>query len=92
MPRVGRAVRVTGRVQGVFFRGWTKQQADALGVAGWVRNRPDGSVEALLCGEAQAVAALIERMRGGPPGATVASLEVDEASAVPADGFAILRG
>jgi acylphosphatase len=71
---IARRVRITGRVQGVFFRAWTKAQADDLGVTGWVRNCPDGSVEALISGDAAAVAAMIERMRRGPPDAAVEGL------------------
>ncbi len=89
--RVGRSVRVTGRVQGVFFRGWTVEQARALGVAGWVRNCADGSVEAHLAGEAQAVERLIGRMRNGPPGAEVASLSEAAVEAEPGAGFAVRR-
>lgn len=89
---IARHVRVTGRVQGVFFRGWTKEQADALGVDGWVRNRPDGSVEALLSGDEQVVVSLIGRMRRGPPAANVTRLEANEATPAPGKGFAILRG
>lgn len=75
----------------MFFRGWTKEQADGLGVAGWVRNRPDGSVEALLSGAAPAVAELVERMRRGPPGAVVAGLDATEAAPEASRGFSILR-
>ena len=87
MSRVGRDVRVTGRVQGVFFRAWTQQQANGLGVAGWVRNCPDGGVEAHLAGEEDAVLKLIERMRSGPPGATVDRLSVDDAEPSAAERF-----
>ena len=83
-------VRVTGRVQGVFFRGWTKA-GDALGVAGWVRNCADGSVEAQLSGEAEAVEQLIERMRRGPPGAQVARLDASEVAAEAGEGFEVRR-
>ena len=92
MTRVGRSVRITGRVQGVFFRGWTVDQARALGVAGWVRNCPDCSVEAHLSGDKQAVEQLIDRMRRGPPGATVARLEATEVAPETSDGFTIRRG
>ena len=74
MPLIAKLIRVSGNVQGVFFRAWTKQQADELGISGWVRNRPDGSVEALVAGEAQAVSSIIDRMRRGPPAATVERL------------------
>lgn len=75
---IGRHTHVTGRVQGVFYRAWTKQQADALGVVGWIRNCPDGAVEAQLSGDEQAVVELIERMRRGPPGAHVTRLDANE--------------
>ena len=91
MAQVGQSVRVTGRVQGVFFRGWTKEQADSLGVAGWVRNQPDGSVEAQLSGDEQAVIQLIERMRRGPAGAHVARLETNETAPEASDRFTIRR-
>ena len=87
MPRVGRHVRVTGRVQGVFFRAWTQQQANALGVTGWVRNCSDGSVEADMAGEEAAVLELIERLHRGPPSAVVDRVEVRHAPPEAADGF-----
>ena len=62
MGEVARHVRVTGRVQGVFYRAWTREQAHALGVHGWVRNCPDGSVEAHAEGDEQAVEELVVRM------------------------------
>ena len=74
--RVGRHVRVTGNVQGVFFRAWTQQQANELGVAGWVRNCQDGSVEAKLTGEDEAVRQLVERLHRGPPSAAVSRVDV----------------
>ena len=88
----GRHVWITGRVQGVFFRGWTAWQARDLGVVGWVRNCPDGSVEARLSGDMQAVAALIERMRRGPAGAHVTRLEASEIAPEASERFTILRG
>jgi acylphosphatase len=71
---IARHVRVTGRVQGVFFRAWTKDQAQALGLAGWVRNCDDGSVEAQVEGEASAVQQLIRLIGEGPPAARVDSV------------------
>ncbi len=59
---------VRGRVQGVGYRAWTKGVAEARGLSGTVRNRHDGSVEAHLAGPADAVAAVIEACRQGPPG------------------------
>ncbi len=66
---------VDGRVQGVFFRDFTRQRARALGVMGWVRNLVDGRVEALLEGEDQAVRSLLDHVAEGPPHAHVANVE-----------------
>lgn len=87
MARVGRHVRVAGRVQGVFFRAWAKQQADELGVAGWVRNCADGSVEAHLAGEEGAVAELIDRLRDGPPSAIVSNVRIEDSEPEPSETF-----
>lgn len=89
MARVGRHVQVTGRVQGVFFRGWTQQQANELGVTGWVRNCPDGSVEAHLTGEEEAVEQLIAKLRGGPPAAEVSDLDIREVEPEFGDRFEV---
>lgn len=69
-------VFVSGRVQGVFFRHETRREAKMRGVKGWVRNLPDGRVEAVFEGEEEAVKQLIEFCKHGPPGAKVTSLEV----------------
>jgi acylphosphatase len=76
---ITRRLQITGRVQGVGFRYAMQDEAARRGVAGWVRNRRDGSVEALLQGEADAVDALIAWARQGPPGAHV--IEVHTAAA-----------
>jgi acylphosphatase len=68
-------VFVSGRVQGVFFRQKTKQQADSLGVNGWVRNLPDGRVEAVFEGEEEAVKALVEYCHHGPSYARVTNID-----------------
>jgi acylphosphatase len=68
-------VIVDGVVQGVFFRASTARVANALGVAGWVRNLPDGRVEAVFEGPAEQVARAVEWTRGGPDRAVVTSLE-----------------
>ncbi|MFW6322384.1 MAG: acylphosphatase [Guyparkeria sp.] len=67
-------VLVSGRVQGVFFRDFTRRTALEHGVRGWVRNLPDGRVEAVLEGEETAVEAVLERLREGPPQARVDTL------------------
>lgn len=83
------AVRVVirGRVQGVGFRAWTVRRAQELGVRGWVRNRRDGSVEALLDGPEDRVAALLALCRQGPPAARVDSLESEPVAASVPGGF-----
>lgn len=77
MSEAGRAVlvRVTGRVQGVGFRYWTLEEATRLGLKGWVRNEPDGSVRALIAGSHDAVALMLEAFRQGPSGAEVGHVE-----------------
>jgi acylphosphatase len=75
---VRRRVRLTGRVQGVWFRDSTRAVADDNGVAGWVHNRSDGSVEATLEGPADAVARVIAWCHHGPPRARVERVEVSE--------------
>ena len=89
--RIGRHVCVTGRVQGVFFRGWTMDQARELGVQGWVRNRPDGSVEAHLSGEQAAVEQLMNRMRTGPSAARVEQLSAEDVAPEDCDSFELRR-
>jgi acylphosphatase len=80
-----------GRVQGVGFRWFTRSVASALGLAGWVRNRRDGTVEAEVHGDRAAVEALAERLRKGPSGTGVSAVDVDwlpDAGAAPG-GFEI---
>jgi acylphosphatase len=73
-----RRVVVTGRVQGVFFRDSCSERAESVGVAGWVRNRPDGAVEACFEGDDDAVAGLVEWCRSGPRAADVDDVAVAE--------------
>ena len=75
-------VIVQGRVQGVFFRAYTKEEADRLGLVGWVRNRHDGAVEALIEGEAAAVGRMIDWLHQGSPMANVVRVQVTEEEAV----------
>jgi acylphosphatase len=72
-------LRIRGRVQGVWFRGWTCEQAIARGLSGWVRNRRDGSVEALLVGAPEAVEAMIAACHQGPADARVDEVAVEPA-------------
>jgi acylphosphatase len=89
--RIRRRVVVTGRVQGVWFRGATREQARVRGVDGWVRNRGDGSVEAVFEGPPDAVLELVAFCRRGPPSSRVASLEVAEEEPEALAGFEIRR-
>lgn len=77
--RLTRRLLIRGRVQGVWYRESMRREAEALGVAGWVRNRFDGSVEAVVQGDAAAVEALIGWARRGPPAAEVSGVEVSAA-------------
>jgi acylphosphatase len=88
MPAVH--LRITGRVQGVGFRAWTAHQAERRGLRGWVRNRRDGSVEALVIGEADAVEAMVEACRRGPSMAWVDGVERRDADDDGSSRFAML--
>ena len=81
---------VRGRVQGVSFRAWAQRQARILNVDGWVRNRADGSVEAVLAGEPERVRALIEICREGPALAVVTDIVEVAAMDDPGAGFHIV--
>lgn len=87
--RIGRSVFVSGRVQGVGFRYSTRDQAVRLGVAGWVRNLPDGRVEAFVEGEPKAVTAMLDWLRSGPPGASVDDVRSSDVEADDATDFRI---
>ncbi|ULR45801.1 acylphosphatase [Rhizobium sp. K102] len=72
-------VRISGKVQGVGFRMWTRDEALRLGLTGWVRNEADGSVAALVAGPDNAISTMIERLRRGPAGASVSGVETEAA-------------
>lgn len=84
-----RHYRISGRVQGVFFRASTRERAAALGLAGWVRNLADGRVEAMACGESAQLDLLEQWLRRGPELAKVDSLEVTAEDYTPYAGFEI---
>jgi len=85
--RIARRIHVKGKVQGVWYRGWTIDQANELGLDGWVRNRIDGSVEAVVAGPADKVEALIVRCHAGPPAARVDKVTVEDIAGTVAAGF-----
>jgi acylphosphatase len=85
---MSKRLRVFGRVQGVWFRGWAVDEARSLDLDGWVRNRRDGSVEMLLAGPDEAIARMIERARRGPSAARVERVEVEESGETAPPGFA----
>ena len=80
-------LRVTGRVQRVGYRAWMMRQASGFGLRGWVRNRADGSVEALVIGDDDRVAAIVEACREGPFGARVIDVEITDAADDGSSGF-----
>jgi acylphosphatase len=82
-------VIVSGRVQGVFFRDTTRRRAESAGVAGWVRNTPEGAVEAVFEGDPGAVDELVDFARRGPSRAEVASVEVIEEEPEGLEGFEV---
>ena len=83
-------VRIAGGVQGVGYRYWTEETARGLGLVGWVRNRRDGSVEALFAGAAESVAEMLRRCHDGPTAAAVTDVEVLEEGGEPPGGFEVL--
>jgi acylphosphatase len=82
-----RLVRIRGRVQGVWYRAWAVEEATRRGLRGWIRNRRDGSVEALLAGEDAKVEDMILACRQGPPLAKVDSISSEAAVGDPPEGF-----
>jgi acylphosphatase len=82
-----RRVVVHGHVQGVFFRGTTRREAQRRGVSGWVSNRPDGAVEAVFEGSPEAVEAMVDFCSGGPRGADVDRMETSDEQPEGLSGF-----
>jgi acylphosphatase len=75
---IRRRLVISGRVQNVFYRDWFVEQARGLGIDGWVRNRADGSVEAVVQGPVETVAAIIDKARDGSPASRVADVVASE--------------
>ena len=84
---IGRLVRIRGKVQGVWYRAWMADEAARHGLRGWVRNRRDGSVEALFAGEPKSVEAMIALCRIGPPLARVDNIASETTAEEPPEGF-----
>ena len=78
---------ISGKVQGVWFRAWTMEQAQKRGLAGWVRNRRDGTVEAVFAGQAEQVDDMVQACHQGPPLAKVAGVAVTPASSPHGETF-----
>lgn len=91
MSEIARQVSITGRVQGVRFRNWTQERAEVLGLSGWVRNEPDGSVTALFAGPEAAVSRMIAALDQGPPAARVTQVAARPAPLPAEPGFRVLR-
>lgn len=87
MPLVARRLMIHGRVQGVWYRAWTVETARGLGLVGWVRNRIDGCVEALVQGEADRIDRFIALAQDGPPAAQVARIDATDAPVEPFHAF-----
>lgn len=85
---IRRRLTITGRLQNVFYRDWFVEQARGLGLDGWVRNRADNSVEAVVQGPGETVDAIVAKARQGSPASRVADVVVaDDAPAETLDGF-----
>ena len=82
-------VRISGRVQGVYYRAYTRDRAKSLGINGWVRNIPGGGVEAVLEGERRQVGELLKAMKSGPSGSVVLGMELSEIEAKGYNDFEI---
>ena len=91
MTRTAKLVRVTGLVQGVGFRAYTRARASDFGLDGWVRNESDGSVAALICGDSERVELMLEALREGPRGSMVSEVAAEDARPEATQGFEVRR-
>ena len=82
---------ISGKVQGVFFRATAKEIADKLGVNGWVKNTPEGNVEAMATGTQEQIESFVAWCKKGPPKAKVENVEVSKADETPFSGFEVKR-
>lgn len=89
---IAKRLQIHGRVQGVGYRHWVKQTATRLGLAGWVRNLRDGTVEALVEGDTAAVEELLRACRRGPAGASVSLIHEDLVELEELEGFEVRSG
>ncbi len=83
-------VRIEGRVQGVYYRAWTHDTAQSLGLDGWVRNADDGSVQAVFSGPPAQVEAMLARCKDGPPDAKVTVVTIIGEGGAPPPGFKVM--
>jgi acylphosphatase len=84
-------VIITGRVQGVGYRAWTEHEAQRLGLSGWVRNRRDGSVEAVFAGEDGDVTGMLAALWSGPRGSRVEDVSLEDFAGETPSGFQVLQ-
>ena len=89
---IAKRLQVHGRVQGVGYRHWLRETATRLGLAGWVRNAADGTVEALVEGDMAAVEEMLRACRRGPPGASVSLIHEDLVEPEELVGFVVRPG
>jgi acylphosphatase len=89
MAKAARHVSIYGRVQGVFFRAWMRDQASELGITGWVRNCPDGRVDSHIEGEEGGIEKLIERLHHGPSSARVEDVHIWNVDTFDFDDFEV---
>ena len=90
-PSCSYLVRIEGRVQGVWYRSWTEQQANKRDLCGWVKNLPDGAVEALVSGPESGVRQMLQDFQNGPPAAEVLSVEARECDPPAKTGFHLIK-
>jgi acylphosphatase len=83
-------VRIEGRVQGVYYRAWTDRTARSLGLDGWVRNREDGSVEAVFSGPTKQVDEMLRACADGPTDAKVTKVTITDEGGAPPSGFKVI--